>query len=115
MTNSKPLILAALRGVPGVADVFWWYPSSSSFAALPVISYYEAVNIPAQMGDNREYLSEQQFVVDVWGKTSDEADGIAAGVDAALAGIGCVREFCADVRDDNAAARHKSMRFQLVG
>ena len=113
MVNQKPAVLAALRTVPGVAHVFFYYPNS--FARMPCISYYELANVPSEAAEDAEYRTESQFAVDVWGDTSEQVDGIAVAVDTALAAIGGWREFCADVYDPGTVYRHKNMRYQLIG
>lgn len=109
----KPAVAAALQGIEGVENVFFYYPDS--FAAVPCVSYYEAANAIAGSADDGEYMSAVSFVVDIWSLTSSDNSRIAGLVNGAMAGIGFLREFASDVYDPAGGYRHYSMRFQYMG
>jgi len=112
MLNEKPLVWSTLETVEGFKKVFASFPTS--FTQLPCISFYEVFNGIASAADDDEYLSEIVFMVDLWGNPVDELDELAIEVDAAMKGIGFIREFSADVNDADSDVIHKTMRFKLL-
>jgi uncharacterized protein YjiS (DUF1127 family) len=103
-------VLAALETTG--APAFFYYPKN--FKSLPCLSYYEASNAPAISADDREFISELIFVVDVWAKTSSEASELAAKADGALTDAGLRRDFAQDVHDPASDVRHITARYKIL-
>lgn len=110
MINIKPLVVETLKKV--CDSIFFYYPES--FKKLPCISYYEASNMPAQKADDREYMTEAVFVIDIWGKTSSEVSELTLRVNEEMTGVRFEREFAKDVYQEGAPA-HKTMRYKYLG
>jgi len=83
--------------------------------AAPCVSFYEADNSPAEDADDCEYISRIGMVVDVWAKTSLEADSVAIKVDKAMKEIGFSRVFFGDVPSGGVELRHKTSRYEYIG
>ena len=102
--------LSELKTEGIVQDVFFSYPNS--FTKLACISFYEANNSIHKMADDKECLSEVNYVVDIWASTSIESGKVALSVNEKLEELGFLREVSYDVPEEN--IRHKFMRFKII-
>lgn len=105
MIDLKTEVVKALKRACGNVSL----NGSKDFVKMPCISYFEISNTPANMADDREYLTEIEYAVDIWGEKDTEVTKIALRVNAEMASIGFVRSFSYDVAHEK--YRHKTMRF----
>lgn len=102
--------LSELKTEGIVKDVFFSYPNS--FINLPCVSFYEVNNSICELADDKELLSEVNYVIDVWANSSTKTGEIALLVNEKLVEIGFLREVSYDVPDEN--IKHKFMRFKII-
>jgi hypothetical protein len=77
---------------------------------LPCITYREENNTPALSPfGSPEPAVWVTFVIDIWSK--GDTSTIASAVDAVMRGLGLIREFSADLYEQDTKVYHKSMRF----
>jgi len=113
MLNKKPDVLAALESIEGIkGGVFAARPKKLS--KMPCISFYEINNSPAVFADDTEYLTEVNFVIDVWANTDEELERITAEVNRAMTGINFTREFSRDMQEAS-DIRRKTTRYMYMG
>lgn len=113
MNDLKTTVKTALKNDPALSLLvvggvhFLVVPAPPSF---PCITFYEQNNSPALVGDGRELTSESVVVIDIWSK-GDTSD-IAQAVDTVMIGLHFVREFSADLYENDTGVYHKSMRYR---
>lgn len=92
-------------------SVVYSYPDN--FSDLPVISYYELINKPEFIADNKALSQVNKFIVDIWGKNPKELGDIAAQVAENLEQTGYRCAYCMDIpRRTIDEVFHKSMKFE---
>lgn len=112
MVDITPRVKAALDGVH--PRVYYAYPQQ--WTTLPVISYRLEGSQEYARADNREYLSEITYQIDIWGDgPADNAD-LAAAVHGALSALGLQRQYAADIFETPTGLHHRTMRYgALIG
>ncbi len=105
----KQKAFEALKTVKDVKSVFFYYPDD--FKLLPCISYYESGRVAAACADDKEYMTEVIFAVDIWAMTSPEAGEISVKADEALRSVGFFRISEADAYKKGAPA-HRTMKYK---
>lgn len=93
-----------------VTNVTFSYPER--FSKLPCITFYEVNNSIHMMADNMEFLSEINYVVDIWANTLAETSSIAVKVNEKLKEIEFIREVSYDIPETD--IKHKFMRFKTI-
>lgn len=93
-----------------VKGVNYSYPET--FSKLPCITFYEANNSILKFTEDDEYLSEINYVIDIWAETYEQINNIAIKVNEKLKEIDFVREVSYDVPSEE--IKHKFMRFKTI-
>ena len=107
MKNVKDQIYTALCQVtPNVSDT---YPSDWTHELS--IQLTEEENAVYERTDNQERLAKVRYRIDIWHRKSTSSAALA--VDDAVAALGLVRTFCADVPDPS-QMKHKQMRYEGI-
>lgn len=83
-----------------------------TFSKLPCITFYEANNSIKEFSEDDEYLSEINYVVDIWANSYKQINDIAIEVAQKLKDIGFIREVSYDVPSEE--IKHKFMRFKII-
>ena len=102
--------LSEIKELGIVKSVNYSYPET--FSNLPCITFYEINNSTVEFSDDDEYLSEINYVVDVWANDYEQLNNISVKVNEKLKEIGFIREISYDVLNEN--IKHKFMRFKIV-
>lgn len=77
--DDKPRIIASLKKIPGISNVVPAFPRE--FTKRPIIAITEAANRPVQFRDDREYLTQLQYMVRVFAHTEEEISRISSHVE----------------------------------
>lgn len=88
------------------------YSFPETFYKLPCITFYEANNSTKEFSEDDEYLSEINYVVDIWGNSYKQINDIAIKVSEKLKDIDFIREVSYDVPSED--IKHKFMRFKTI-
>lgn len=107
MDTLQPEVKTALTGTG--YTVTYFYPQSG--LALPTISWREGQNRVFSRADSNEYLTEVEYIVDLWASTPETTATMALAVDTALSAIGLERTFSHDLYEIETRIHHKSMRY----
>lgn len=108
LVNEIPIIGPMLQAIPGVQRVTNGWPKD--WAALPCISINEASNLPALQYGDKEYATELEYYIRVWGRTAAEVEPIASKVQDVMEGLNYERTM--KYEDDSADVRQKVMRYR---
>jgi len=94
----------------GVGKTVYAYPGE--WEKFPIISFYQQSGKTERNFNGEERLVQYVFQVDVWdkGESPQVLETTAQAVTSALASVGLVRRFAADV-PDKPGFFHKTMRF----
>lgn len=93
-----------------VKGVNYSYPEI--FSKLPCITFYEANNSIVKFAEDDEYLSEINYVIDIWAETYEQINNIAIKVNEKLKEIDFIKEVSYDVPSEE--IKHKFMRFKTI-
>ena len=102
--------LSEIKELGIVKSVNYSYPET--FSNLPCITFYEVNNSTVEFSDDDEYLSEINYVVDVWANDYEQLNSVSIKVNENMKEIGFIRELSYDVPNEN--IKHKFMRFKIV-
>lgn len=102
--------LNELKELGMVKGVNYSYPET--FSKLPCITFYEANNSIVRYTEDDEYLSEINYVIDIWAETYEQINNIAIKVNEKLKEIDFIREVNYDVPSEE--IKHKFMRFKTI-
>lgn len=102
--------LNELKELGIVKSVSYSYPET--FTNLPCITFYEANNSITEFTEDDEYLSEINYVIDIWDSLYENINNIAIKVNEKLKEIGFIREVSYDVPSEN--IKHKFTRFKII-
>ncbi len=102
--------LNELKELGIVKGVNYSYPET--FSKLPCITFYEANNSIAIYTEDDEYLSEINYVIDIWAESYEQINNIAIKVNEKLKEIDFIREVSYDVPSED--IKHKFMRFKTI-
>lgn len=114
MINIRKDIVAAMRANAEIAALcgnriyFAYLPVPATY---PLITYREMNNRVAIIADCQEAASEIVIVVNAVTDKADQLSRLAAAVDAAMSGIGFVRDGANDMSEDGVYV--KSMRYLI--
>lgn len=103
-------VVTALKTIKGTSVE---YQQPKKTAKYPVITYYEAGNVPDTSADDAEYTSLIAIMVDVWAATAGKMADIALEVDRVMTSIGFVRRMAYELPDPSGKYR-KTMRYEIV-
>ena len=112
MQNLKSTVLSALQTATALSTLtgfYFQYPTT--FASLPLLSYFELGNVGNLYADNQEIGSEIIFQIDLWGKTS--LSNYALAVDSAMTTLDFTRIFATDLFEVDTLIFHKSLRYRI--
>lgn len=92
-------------------------PGGAHFLAPPVdaqepcLSFFEIENAETVFADDETALCEIGYAVDVWARAAGEIPRLAQRVDAAMKGLGFVRDGSMDLSPDAFGLFHKNLQY----
>lgn len=110
MDTLQTEVYTALQGTGYTVSYF--YPQTGF--ALPTVSFYESSNREAGQADGAEYVTEVEYVVDIWASTPETTMTMALAIDTKLAALRLKRTFSHDLYETDTRIHHKSMRYRAL-
>ena len=110
MDSLSPEVYTALSATG--YNVSYAYPQEG--VSLPCVSYYEASNRESSQAGGNEFLTEVEYVIDIWGFTPEANATMANAIDVKMAGLGLKRTFSHDLYEAEVRVHHKSMRYRAL-
>lgn len=110
MDSLSPEVYAAL--ISTGYNISYAYPQEG--VSLPCVSYYEANNREFAQADGNEYLTEVEYIIDIWASTPETTGAMALVIDAALATLRLKRTFSHDLYETDSKIHHKNMRYRAI-
>ena len=108
MDSLSPEVYAAL--VATGYNISYAYPQEG--VSLPCVSYYEASNREHAQAGGSEYITECEYVIDIWSSNPETNATMAAAIDVKMAALGLKRTFSHDLYEADTRIHHKSMRYR---
>lgn len=106
--NEVEAITQRLGAIEGVQFVTRGWPKRME--NLPCIAVAKAADMPVSFRDDREHVAQLEYYIRVFAAKAQQADGLAACVDAAMEEMGYVRTFSYD--GDDADVRMAVLRYR---
>lgn len=106
--NEAEAIRERLSSMEGVARVTRGWPKGME--NLPCIAVTKAADTPVSFRDDREHVAELEYYVRIFAHRAQQADALAAQVDAAMEDMGYMRTFSYD--GDDADVRMAALRYR---
>jgi len=106
--NEAEAISARLGALEGVMSVTRGWPKHME--RLPCIAVTKAADTPLSYKDDREHVAQLEYYIRIFARKAQQADELAASVDAAMEDMGYVRTFSYD--GDDADVRMAALRYR---
>jgi hypothetical protein len=110
MDSLSPEVYAALNSTG--YNISYAYPQEG--VSLPCVSYYEASNREYSQAGGSEFLTECEYVIDIWSTNPETNATMGETIDVKMAALGLSRQFSHDLYEAESRIHHKSMRYRGV-
>lgn len=110
LLDDKPRILAALGALPNVKAALPDWPES--WQKLPCVVVTESANQAAEYRDDEEHITELEYYVRVFARSSADRAVTASAVDDTMRELGYRRTFAWEEENNGGGVRQKAMRYR---
>ena len=108
MDSLSPEVYTALSATG--YTVSYAYPQDN--VSLPCVSFYEASNREHGQADGNEYVTECEYVIDIWSASPETNATMALLIDTKMAALRLKRTFSHDLYEAETRIHHKTMRYR---
>jgi hypothetical protein len=110
MDSLSPEVYAALTATG--YNVSYSYPQEG--VSLPCVSFYEAANREHGQAGGAEYVTECEYVIDIWSSNPETNATMALAIDTKMAALRLKRTFSHDLYEAETRIHHKTMRYRAL-